>query len=62
MVRQGGEYWSHLLAFGLSIRKLSPKEIGILQVCAKIPAQIPSEKQCVIALGIADRLEQFYPG
>ena len=62
VVRQGGEYWSHLLAFGLSIRKLSPKEIGILQVCAKIPAQIPSEKQCVIALGIADRLEQFYPG
>jgi hypothetical protein len=61
VVRQGGEYWSQLLAFGQSIRKLSSKEVGILQACAKIPVQIPSEKQCVIALSVADRLEQFYP-
>ena len=61
VVRQGGEHWSSLLAFGTSIRKLSPKEVGILQACAKIPTHIPSEKQCVIALGVADRMEQFYP-
>lgn len=60
VVRQGGEYWSQLLAFGQSIRKLTPREVGILQACSKVPTQIPSEKQCVIAVQVADRLEQFY--
>ncbi len=59
--RQGGEYWSQLLAFGQSIRKLTPKEVGILQACARMPAVVPSEKQSQIALQVADRLEQFYP-
>lgn len=61
VVRQGGEYWSQLLAFGQSIRKLSPKEVGILQACSKMPTVVPSEKQCLIALEVADRLEQYYP-
>jgi hypothetical protein len=60
VVRQGGEYWSQLLAFGQSIKKLTPKEVGILQACARIPTSIPSEKQCVVALDVADRLEKFY--
>lgn len=61
VVQLGGEYWARLLAFGQSIRKLSPREVGILQACSKIPAIIPSEKQCLIAVDVADRLEQFYP-
>lgn len=61
VVQLGGEYWSQLLAFGQSIKKLSPKEVGILQSCSKIPTVIPSEKQCLIAVDVADRLEQFYP-
>ncbi|WP_242526378.1 AIPR family protein [Novosphingobium sp. KA1] len=58
---QGGEYWSQLLDFGLSIKKLSPKEVATLQACAAIPAKIPQEWQCVEAMKIADKLEQFYP-
>ncbi|MHA3793035.1 AIPR family protein [Sphingomonas sp. YL-JM2C] len=60
VLQQGGEYWSQLLAFGQSIGKLSPKDIGILNACAMLPGKIPSEKQCEAAVAIADRLEQFY--
>ena len=60
VVTQGPDYWSQLLTFGKSIRKLSPKEVGILEACAMLPAKIPSEKQSQAALGIADKLERFY--
>jgi len=60
VVNQGGEYWSQLLAFGKSIGKLDPKEMGILQVCASLPNRVPTEKQCLAAVAIADRLEQYY--
>jgi hypothetical protein len=58
---QGGDYWRQLLDFGLSIKKLSPKEIATLQACTAIPAKVPQEWQCVEAMKIADKLEQFYP-
>lgn len=60
VVNQGGEYWSQLLAFGQSINKLAPKEAGILQACSSLPHRVPTEKQCVAAVAIADRLEQYY--
>ena len=58
---QGGDYWQQLLAFGLSVKKLSPNDISILQVCAAVPAKVPHDWQCIEALKIADKLEQFYP-
>lgn len=58
---QGGHYWQQLLDFGLSIKKLSPKDVSTLQICASIPSKVPQEWQCLDALKIADRLEQFYP-
>jgi hypothetical protein len=61
VVNQGGQYWDQLLAFGKSIGKLAPKDAGILQACASLPGRIPTEKQCVAAVAIADRLEQYYP-
>ncbi|WP_324750981.1 AIPR family protein [Sphingomonas sp. LY54] len=60
VVNQGGEYWAQLLAFGRSIGKLGPREAGILQACSLLPNRVPSEKQCVAAVAIADKLEQFY--
>jgi hypothetical protein len=60
VVNQGGEYWSQLLAFGNSIGKLAPRDAGILEVCAAIPRRLPTDRQCLAALAIADRLEQFY--
>lgn len=60
VVNQGAAYWNQLLAFGQSIRKLNPTESGILQACTRIPEKLPSEKQCIAALSIADKLEQYY--
>lgn len=61
VVVQGADYWNSLLEFGKSIRKLTVKEQGILRACAQLPHRIPSEKQSLAALAIADKLEQFYP-
>lgn len=60
VVNQGQAYWSQLLAFGESIGKLAPRDASILQVCASIPHRVPTEKQCVAAVAIADKLEQYY--
>lgn len=60
VVRQGADYWKQLLAFGLSIRQLNGREQGILKSCTSMPTRIPSEKQSVAALAIADKLEKFY--
>jgi len=60
VVIQGGEYWAQMLAFGKSIKQLSPKDAGILQACTYLPAKIPTEAQSVAALAIADKLEKFY--
>lgn len=60
VVAQGGQYWAQVLAFGQSLGKLNPTEVGILGVCAQVPTKIPSEKQSLAALKVADRLEQFY--
>ncbi len=61
VVIQGAAYWESLLAFGNSIRKLSAKEQGILTACAQLSQKLPSEKQSMAALAIADKLEEFYP-
>jgi len=60
VMQQGGEYWSQMLNFGLHLGKISPMEKGILTVCSQIPRKLPSEKQAVIAIDVANRLEQFY--
>lgn len=57
----GDDYFNQVLAFGQSIRKLNPKECGILRACTNLSVRIPSEKQCIAALAIIDELEQHYP-
>lgn len=54
----GSKYWDTISSWGQSRRLLPPKEAGILQTCASIPLRIPSERQCIIALGIRSRLEE----
>lgn len=61
VVSQGADYWKQVLAFGESIGKLDPRESGILRACTFLPTRIPTERQCVAALTIADKLEQYYP-
>ncbi len=60
VVIQGAEYWKQLLVFGESIGKLDPREIGILKACTFMPTRLPSERQCLVALSIADKLEKYY--
>ena len=60
VVMQGPEYWKQLLAFGRSISKLTGREQGILTACTFLPDRVPSEKQSLAALAIAEKLEEFY--
>lgn len=60
VVMQGAEYWKQVLAFGQTINKLTGREEGILKACTFLPDRVPSEKQSLAALAIADKLEEFY--
>jgi hypothetical protein len=60
VVDQGAEYWSQWLAYGQSARQLSSKESGILQACTMLPSRIPSERQSIVALEIAEKLSDHY--
>lgn len=51
----GAEYWTQLRLWGVENRKLSDTEIGILQACEAIARKLPTEKQCIAALGILDK-------
>lgn len=42
--------WAEILAEGQKKRLYSPKEIGVLQIAAKMPIRIPSEKQSALLL------------
>jgi hypothetical protein len=60
--RISGETWSQILVKGQEKRLYSPKEIGVLQVAARIPEKIPTEKQSFVLLDILEkaRLEAIY--
>ena len=47
--------WADILAEGQKKRLFSPKEIGILQIAARMPMKIPSEKQSVILLDVLEK-------
>jgi hypothetical protein len=36
-------------------RILTPKETGVLQIAAQMPAKIPTEKQCLVLLGVLEK-------
>ena len=56
------ETWAYILAQGLEKRLFSPKEVGILQVAARMPDKIPTEKQAFVLLDILEKakLEAIY--
>lgn len=49
---------SEIIRLGEQKDFFSPKELGILNVAAKIPAKIPTEKQCVVLIGIFQKAEE----
>lgn len=58
VVNRGADFWREILERGLDDRKFTLKDRRILQVCASIPRQLPSELQCKHALGILERMRE----
>jgi hypothetical protein len=50
--------WSAILREGSSRRLLTPKEVGVLQIAAQMPARIPTERQSAILIEILGKAQQ----
>ena len=57
VVNLGAAFWKGALEWGKDRRLVTPKEAGILETCTRIPDRLPSEKQCLIAIEVLERLE-----
>lgn len=62
VVEKGAAHWEQLREWNNSNRKLSPKEMGILNTACSIPRKIPSDKQATILVKAEERAksEGFY--
>jgi hypothetical protein len=60
----GAAFWRNATAWGLKKRALTPLEASILDVAGGVPSRIPTERQCVKAVGILRKLhsEGFVEG
>lgn len=50
--------WSMILRECASRRLLTPKEVGILQIAAQMPAKIPTERQSAVLIEILNKARQ----
>ena len=53
-----GRAWKAFLRKASAAEILSHKEVGLLNAAARLPAKIPSEKQCIAIIGILEKAEQ----
>lgn len=53
----GAAFWAEAKTWGRSQRLLSPAEYNTLEICAKIPSRLPTERQTEFALEILAKLE-----
>jgi len=56
--RLGAAVWASARNWARDHGLLSPREIGILEVCSAIPKKLPSEKQCEIAMASLSKLKK----
>lgn len=63
VVERGAEHWMKLRDWNTTNRKLTSKEMGILEIACSIPRRIPTEKQAPILIGAEKRSieEGFHP-
>lgn len=54
----GATFWSNLLDWGRVNRKLSPREVQTIEICASYPRKIPTEFQCQQAVSVLERLKE----
>jgi hypothetical protein len=58
VVKLGADFWHKVRERGNAENKLTAKDEQILKVCASIPRQIPTEKQCTHAITVLERLKE----
>jgi AIPR protein len=56
VVTLGSDLWKNVLKWGQDGKRLTPKELQILQICASMPRLLPTDYQSKHALGVLDRL------
>ena len=56
VVNAGGQFWSDALDWGRARRLLTPTEIGIIGVAARVPTRTPTDKQSSKAIEILGKL------
>ena len=56
VVKLGADFWRQVLDWGRAQRKVIPKELLLLNVCASMPRQLPTEFQAKQALSVIERL------
>ena len=57
VVSAGADTWRQLRAWGTTRKLLTKKESDILDICGSMPAKIPTDKQCAVALDALRRLQ-----
>jgi len=64
VVEQGPSHWVKLRDWNLEHKKLSPKEMGVLDVACSIPKKVPTDKQSEVLVAAEKRAleEGFFPG
>lgn len=55
----GGEYWRAAHSWANERGVLSPKEMGVLNICAAMPLKIPTDRQCHIAISALSKLKKI---
>ena len=56
-VKLGGGYWSKVLEWGRGKKRLTPKDLQIVQICATIPQRLPNDSQALHAMKLLGRLK-----
>ncbi len=57
VVKLGGGYWSKVLEWGRAKKRLTPKDLQIVQICATIPQRLPTDSQALHAMKLLGRLK-----
>ena len=57
VVNAGGPFWADAVAWGRARDLLTPNEIGILEVAARIPQRTPTDKQSSKAMELLSKLQ-----
>jgi hypothetical protein len=56
VVNLGAAFWSDVMEWGRTGRKLTPKDMQILQICASMPRRIPTDFEAKHAMDVLHRM------